>query len=233
MKKTLAILAFFLTTFSINLYTMNNRQLAHLGIQLFLSGLKQSDEDFSQKEKDFFLAEAAFRGNTDDVDYWLDHGANPNSKNVFGFSPVHWATMNLYPDVVMLLLKRGACGWSAGINGITPRTLLLNQAQEHPQHENSKWTNAAETIMAILHALDDAAPHPLAQPKLYRQVQFEYKWITMGHPECVHPRLQRSKNYFEQLFDQQSIEDNPSHLSPLRPTRQRAVSPSSLSQLHE
>jgi len=66
------------------------------------------------------LLEAAERGDVGRVHELLGRDANPNARDEFGFTPLHWAAFNGHAEVARLLLDRGADVDARSKNGLTP-----------------------------------------------------------------------------------------------------------------
>jgi ankyrin repeat protein len=63
---------------------------------------------------------AALIGDLIKVQTLLENGANPNTKDNNGWTPLHWAAFKDYVDVVRVLLERGADPWIADNGGHIP-----------------------------------------------------------------------------------------------------------------
>src|SRR5207249_1568374 len=76
----------------------------------------------------------------DMVQYLLDHGADPNYRNIYGDSPINWATGRCGTGVIMELLRRGA---NPNVEG-KDFGLVLNRMIE------SQCKDRMKTIKALL-----------------------------------------------------------------------------------
>lgn len=74
----------------------------------------------AQDDGDTALLAAAAAGHEDLVRLLLDHSANPNVSNEYGYTPLSSATHHGYPRIIALLLKRGANPDPASVYGETP-----------------------------------------------------------------------------------------------------------------
>lgn len=75
------------------------------------------------------LLESTQKGNPEVVELLLTAGANPNSIDSGGESPLHLAARNGFPTVASSLLKAGADVNKAGENGWTPLHLAAKQGR--------------------------------------------------------------------------------------------------------
>ncbi|RZC60013.1 hypothetical protein C5167_021771, partial [Papaver somniferum] len=53
------------------------------------------------------LSHASLDGNINTVDYLLGKGANPNTRNTYGATPLHYAAQYGYTEILTRLLSRG------------------------------------------------------------------------------------------------------------------------------
>jgi len=81
-----------------------------------LNILKPKSEDdiirdlskLSQEEKNQKLIDASFYGYLDIVKILIEAGADVNTKNFFGYTPLLWASIYNHKEVVNLLIEAGA-----------------------------------------------------------------------------------------------------------------------------
>ena len=66
------------------------------------------------------LFKALQQNNTEEAEKLINAGANVNSKDELGVSPLHWAALNNNSKLVRFLLKNGANVNSAAVDGDTP-----------------------------------------------------------------------------------------------------------------
>ncbi len=73
------------------------------------------------------LLQAAFNGNAEAVKSCLDRGADVNSRNNNGATPLFLAAFQNRPDLVQLLLERGADSTIANNGGKAPREVAARE----------------------------------------------------------------------------------------------------------
>ena len=59
----------------------------------------------------------------------IQHGADPNAKNRFGFTPLHEAVAGKHPHVVRILLEHRADPSAIDENGVSPIDLAEESGQ--------------------------------------------------------------------------------------------------------
>jgi ankyrin repeat protein len=85
------------------------------------------------------------QGRFDQVQFLLEHGANPNLQTMQGVSPLHLATAICSPDLVALLVQWGADFNARGSGGRTP----LHVAATLRQYTGQTFSRQS-TIDAVL-----------------------------------------------------------------------------------
>ena len=70
-------------------------------------------------------AMGVYNRKTDVVEYLLEHGANPNMKDIDGNTPLHWACYELRPSFQILLLAHGANPFILNKKGLIPAGVSL------------------------------------------------------------------------------------------------------------
>lgn len=69
--------------------------------------------DYSIRDIDAALLDAAERGDIDEVKHLINEGADVNAKDVYEKTPLHWAAEKGHKEIVEILLKKGA-----DVNGV-------------------------------------------------------------------------------------------------------------------
>jgi palmitoyltransferase ZDHHC13/17 len=85
--------------------------------------LQQSIDVDSTEMGNTSLARAAYEGDPLSVNLFLKHGANPNSKNSDGYTPLHWAVVKGNTTCIRWLIEGGADVSAKDAMGRTPRDL--------------------------------------------------------------------------------------------------------------
>lgn len=114
-------------------------------------------ENSAQEEKDFYLAHAAHTGNLKLLRYSLRVGANTNSKNIAGFSPLHWAVASPNTAAFNVLVLHGANPHKKSREGVTPLLLAADLAINHNNHEHEAST-AKEILRLYRREIDRPIP---------------------------------------------------------------------------
>ena len=99
---------------------------------------------------------AAVHRQTGAADLLLRHGADPNTRGEFGYTPLHVAAANGDPDLVLILLVSGAQVDALNDQGATPLHLLI----EHAMPWDAEPTNL-ETVAAIAQTLIQHGADPM------------------------------------------------------------------------
>ncbi|WP_410542724.1 ankyrin repeat domain-containing protein [Wolbachia endosymbiont of Tetranychus urticae] len=64
--------------------------------------------NYSVRDIDSKLLNAAERGDIDEVKHLINEGADVNAKDVYEKTPLHWAAEKGHKEIVEILLKKGA-----------------------------------------------------------------------------------------------------------------------------
>ena len=70
--------------------------------------------NYSVRDIDSKLLNAAERGDIDKVKHLINEGADVNAKDVYEKTPLHWAAEKGHKEIVEILLKKGA-----NVNSVT------------------------------------------------------------------------------------------------------------------
>ena len=121
---------------------------------------------------------AITRGNADVLEALLDAGANPNTPNPHGATPLHVAVFSR-PEFVPVLLARGADATARDMNGKTPtdyatgdtrallRGHLLQERLAHVETENTQLRGERDQLKgALAGVLAASEPAPARRPRL-------------------------------------------------------------------
>ena len=90
---------------------------------------------------------AAINGNTDIAHYLIKEGARVNSRSIDGWTPLHWAAVNLHPNMVKLLLEhlQGEDRIPYDDEFCTPADALISRHEKRDAFEKADY-EAAENI---------------------------------------------------------------------------------------
>ena len=142
-----------------------------------IAGIEVNDGD--ELDSNTPLIWAAFMGQTEVVEWLIDHGAILSNKNAMGITPLHAAAFAGRMETVRMLLDKGADLTARTAEGQTPRDLV---AQEWNTELQQTYRDIEERYQVNL----DLEAIRILRPKvveLFNQTQTETLVGTRGSPD--------------------------------------------------